>query len=135
MENIDGKHRPRWMLLCATTALAVSASLCFAQGNREAQLVGNDVAVSGGAAVCDSLDPKVCFDIYQRRMERIPAPILSDDQGDNGEWCLMVPHGQARSVWFSQATRSVWFSRATCLLVPLDAHQIAPCEANLGECR
>jgi hypothetical protein len=27
--------------------------------------------------------PKVCFDIYRRRMERIAAPIRSDDQGDN----------------------------------------------------
>jgi hypothetical protein len=80
MENINGKLRPRWMLLFATMGLAVSVSPCFAQGNREGQLV---TAPSEAVApfACDSLDPKVCLDIYQRRMERIPAII--HDQGDN----------------------------------------------------
>jgi hypothetical protein len=82
MENINGKHQPRWMLLCATTGLAVSVSFCLAQGNREAQLATAPPETATPFA-CDSLDPKVCFDVYQRRMERIPAPILSDDQGDN----------------------------------------------------
>jgi hypothetical protein len=86
MENIHGKHR--WMLLCATIGLGVSVSLCFAQGNQERQLV-TAPPETAAPFPCDSIDPKVCFDIYQRRMERIPAPILSDDQGDNGERCLM----------------------------------------------
>jgi hypothetical protein len=80
MENIHGKRQPQWMLLSATTGLAVSVSLCFAQGNREAQLL-TAPPETAMPFPCDSLDPKVCFDIYQRRMERIPAPLLSDDQG------------------------------------------------------
>ena len=83
MENIHGKHQPRWMLLCATMGLAVSVSLCFAQGNREAQLVTAPPEIAPHFPPCDSLDPKVCFDIYERRMERMPPPILSDDQRDN----------------------------------------------------
>jgi hypothetical protein len=85
MANISGEGQAsfRRMLLCAAMGLAVSVSLCFAQGNREAQLVTAAPEITTPFK-CDSLDPKVCFDIYQRRMERIPAPIISDDQGDNG---------------------------------------------------
>jgi hypothetical protein len=99
MENINGKYQPPLMLLCATMGQGVSVSLCFVQGNREAAAadLGNDAAkhVTAPPEImmpieCDSLDPKVCFDNYQRRMERIPAPTLSDDQGDNGEHCLMA---------------------------------------------
>jgi hypothetical protein len=98
MENINGKGRPRWMLLCLTMCLPLSLSPCFAQGNREAQLVTTPPEITPFA--CDSLDPRVCFDIYQRHMERIPAPTRSDDQGDNGvlaiarrlERCLSTPN-------------------------------------------
>jgi hypothetical protein len=82
MANINGKSRPRWMLLCASMCLPVSVSPCFAQGNREAQVV-TPPPETATPFPCDSLDPKVCFDIYRRRMERIAAPIRSGDQGDN----------------------------------------------------
>jgi hypothetical protein len=52
---------------------AVSVSLCFAQGDRDAsqdlQRVQEAQCLLGP---CDSLDPKVCFDMYQRRMEQLP---------------------------------------------------------------
>jgi hypothetical protein len=108
MENVIGKYRPRWMLLWATMGLAVSVSVCFAQGNREAQLV-TAPAETATPFPCDSLDPKVCFDIFLRRIERIPAPILSDNQGDNRERCLMAtpePFGYLKhDVCWSRATR------------------------------
>jgi hypothetical protein len=80
MENISGKSLTRfpWMLSCMTIGLAVSVSLCFAQGDRDAS---QDELQRVQPFACDSLDPKVCLDIYQRRMERIPATI--HDQGDN----------------------------------------------------
>ena len=85
MANINGGSQAsfRWVLSCATMGLAASVSLCFAQGNREVQLITSAPEITTPFK-CDSLDPKICFDIYQRRMEQIPAPILSDDQGDNG---------------------------------------------------
>jgi hypothetical protein len=88
-EDIHVKRQPQWILLCATMALAISLSLCFAQGNREAQLVTAPPEIAPQLP-CDSLDPKVCFDIYLRRIERMPPPILSD-QHDNAERCLMAP--------------------------------------------
>jgi hypothetical protein len=65
MENINGKCQPPLMLLCATMGLAVSVSLCFAQGDREVQLVTAPPEITTPFK-CDSLDPKVCFDIYWR---------------------------------------------------------------------
>jgi hypothetical protein len=72
MENINGKIRAsfRWTLSCATMGLAASVSLCFAQGDRNAPWELQRVQ----PFACDSLDPKVCFDIYQRRMEQLPEP-------------------------------------------------------------
>lgn len=78
MENIDGKSRAsfRWVLPCVATCLAASVSLCFAQGNRDAsQGLQRVQEVQRLLGPCDSLDPKVCFDIYQRRMEQLPEPI------------------------------------------------------------
>jgi hypothetical protein len=51
MENINGKYLPPLMLLCATMGLAISVSLCFAQSNREAQVV------TPPPFPCDILDP------------------------------------------------------------------------------
>jgi hypothetical protein len=69
---------------CATIGLVVSVSPSFA-----ADLGASQGMQPLGTALreimpfrCDSLDPQVCLDIYQRRMERIPANI--HDQGDNG---------------------------------------------------
>lgn len=59
---------------------------CFAQGNREGQLV-TPPPETATPFPCDSLDPKVGFDIYRQRMER--RPILCDDHGSNDERCLM----------------------------------------------
>jgi hypothetical protein len=111
MENINGKYQPLWMLLCATMGLAVSVSLCFGadMDNREAQLV-TAPPETAAPFPCESLDPKVCSDIYQRRMERIPAPILSDDQGDNGERCLMAT---ARNPFGGYLKQNVCPSRLT----------------------
>lgn len=75
MENISGKGRAnfRWTFSCATMGLAVSVSLGFAQGDRNApqelQRLQNAQRLLGP---CDSLDPKVCLDIYQRRVEQLP---------------------------------------------------------------
>ena len=65
-------HRP--ILRFATeTSLAVSVSFCFAQVDRDAskelQRLQEAQRLLGP---CDSLDPKVCLDIYQRRMEQLP---------------------------------------------------------------
>jgi hypothetical protein len=64
------------MLLCAAMGLAVSVSLCFAQGNREAQLVTAAPEITTPFK-CDSLDPKVCFDIYQRILQKSAPPTAS----------------------------------------------------------
>jgi hypothetical protein len=70
MENISGKSRAsfRWMLSCATVGIAVLVSPCFAADLRAAQ--GMQTLGTAPAEImpfrCDSLDPKVCFDIYGR---------------------------------------------------------------------
>jgi hypothetical protein len=65
MENISGF---RSTFACATMSLAVSVSLCFAQGDRNAPQEPQRVQ----PFACDSLDPRVCLDVYQRRMEQQP---------------------------------------------------------------
>jgi hypothetical protein len=78
MENINGKSRASfpWTFSCVTMGLAVSVSLCFAQGNRDASRDLQRVQeVQRLLGPCDSLDPKVCFDIYQRRTEQLPERI------------------------------------------------------------
>jgi hypothetical protein len=59
--------------------LAVSVSLCFAQGDRNAPQELQRVQ----PFACDSLDPKVCLDIYQRRMEQ-PAERTPDNKASPG---------------------------------------------------
>jgi hypothetical protein len=71
MENINGKSRAsfRWVLSCATIGLVVSISPCFAQGNRDATQETQRLGTALPEITpfkCDSLDPKVCFDIYWR---------------------------------------------------------------------
>jgi hypothetical protein len=73
MENINGKYQPPLMLLCATIGLAVSVSLCFAQGNREAQILTAPPEITTPLK-CDSLDPEVCFDIYRRILQKSAPP-------------------------------------------------------------
>jgi hypothetical protein len=70
MANVNGGSQAsfRWMLSCATMGLAASVSLCFAQGDRDTATELQRVQ----PFACDSLDPKVCLDIYQRRMEQLP---------------------------------------------------------------
>jgi hypothetical protein len=78
MENINGKSRASfpWTFSRVTMGLAVSVSLCFAQGNRDASRDLQRVQeVQRLLGPCDSLDPKVCFDIYQRRTEQLPERI------------------------------------------------------------
>jgi hypothetical protein len=67
MENTNGKSRAsfRCMLSCAAIGLVVSISPCFAQGNRM-QHLGTAPPEIMTPFKCDSLDPKVCFDIYSR---------------------------------------------------------------------
>jgi hypothetical protein len=48
--------------------LAVNVSLCFAQGDWDTSKELQRVQ----PFACDSLDPKACIDIYQRRMEQLP---------------------------------------------------------------
>jgi hypothetical protein len=53
-----------WTFSCVTMGLVVSISPCFAQGDREAsqepRRLQEEQSLLGP---CDSLDPKVCFDI------------------------------------------------------------------------
>ena len=78
MENINGKSRAGlwWTFSCATMGLAVSVSLCYAQTSQEMQRVQEMQRLVTAPAetatpfLCDSLDPKVCLDIYRRRMEQ-----------------------------------------------------------------
>jgi hypothetical protein len=86
MENINEKSRAsfRRMLSCATIGLVVSISPCFAQGNRDASQELQRLGASAPPEIttpfnCDSLDPKVCFDIYQRRVEQRPARTLYNE--------------------------------------------------------
>jgi hypothetical protein len=85
MENINEKSRAsfRWMLSCATIGLVVSISPCFAQGNRDAsqelQRLGAAPPEITTPFKCDSLDPKVCFDIYRRRTEQRPEGMLYNE--------------------------------------------------------
>jgi hypothetical protein len=75
MENISGKSRASfpWMLSCASIGLVVSISSCFAQGDRDAsQELQRVQEMQRLLGPCDSLDPKVCLDIYQRRIEQLP---------------------------------------------------------------
>jgi hypothetical protein len=77
MANINGGSQAsfRCVLSCATMGLAASVSLCFAQGDRDTATELQRVQ----PFACDSLDPKVCLDIYQRRMEQLPE--RKPDQG------------------------------------------------------
>jgi hypothetical protein len=69
MENINGESRAsfRWMLLCATIGIAVIVSPCFARGDRDATELQRVQPFA-----CDSLDRKICLDIYRRRIEQLP---------------------------------------------------------------
>jgi hypothetical protein len=70
MENISGKSRAsfRWMLSIVTIRIAVIVSPCFAADLGASQ--GMQRLGTAPAEImpfrCDSLDPKVCFDIYWR---------------------------------------------------------------------
>jgi hypothetical protein len=106
MGNINGNGRTRFqrMLLCATMGLAVSVSLCFAQGNRDDvslelrfQEMTRLITVPPEKVkplVCDSLAPEVCFDIYRRRMERAADAAQSSANADYRceEWGLLHPN-------------------------------------------
>jgi hypothetical protein len=80
MENINGKGRAsfRWMFSCATIGLVVSISPVL----RAADL-GAGMQRLGTAPLeitpfkCDSLDSKVCFDIYWRILNNEGAPAAS----------------------------------------------------------
>jgi hypothetical protein len=76
MENISGKSRASfWMLSCVTIGIAVIVSPCFAADLGTSQ--GTQRLGTAPAEImpfrCDSLDPKVCFDIYWR-LHNEPAP-------------------------------------------------------------
>ena len=83
MEQINGKSPASfgWTFSCATMGLAVSVSLCFAQTLQELQRVQEAQRLLTAPPeiatpfLCDSLDPKVCFDVYWRRMEQRPERI------------------------------------------------------------
>jgi hypothetical protein len=82
MENINGKSRAsfRWTPSCATIGLVVGILPCFADGNRDAsQELRRVQEMQRLLGPCDSLDPKVCFDIYRRRMEQSPEGILYNE--------------------------------------------------------
>jgi hypothetical protein len=109
MENINGKSRAsfRWTFSCATMGLAVSVSLCFAQTSQEMQRVQEiqrlvtappETAPPETATpfLCDSLDPKVCLDIYRRRLEQTPERIPDNKAWPGGEFGqATAPFGKA----------------------------------------
>jgi hypothetical protein len=76
MENISGRSRAsfRWMLSCVTIGIAVIVSPCFAadlgasQGMQRPGITPPEIMPFR----CDSLDPKVCFDIYARILNSTP---------------------------------------------------------------
>jgi hypothetical protein len=74
MQNINRISRAR-LLSWAAIGLVVSVSPCFAADLGASQ--GMQPLGTAPAEImpfrCDSLDPQVCFDIYQRRMEQLPA--------------------------------------------------------------
>jgi hypothetical protein len=77
MENISGKSRAsfRWMLSYVTIGIGVIVSPCFAAdlgASQGMQRLGT-AAPEIMPLRCDSLDPKVCFDIYWR-LHNEPAP-------------------------------------------------------------
>src|SRR5260370_12957199 len=99
MDDVDGKSRAdfRWTLSCATMGRAVSASLCFAQGNQgvphemqRLQEMQRLVTAPPATAtpwrefLCDSRVPEGCLDIYRRRMEQAPKRILYDERWAGG---------------------------------------------------
>jgi hypothetical protein len=82
------------MFSCAPMGVALSVSLCFAQGNRDdagqelqrLQDITRLVTAPPETAkplVCDSLAPEVCFDIYQRRMERAQERMVLPSAADS----------------------------------------------------
>jgi hypothetical protein len=62
MGNISGKYQP----VVRDDWPSSKRLPSFAQGNREAQFV-TAPAETATPFACDSLDPKVCFDIYRTR--------------------------------------------------------------------
>jgi hypothetical protein len=75
MENISGKSRAsfRWMLSCATIGLLVSIPTMLRAADLGTQ--GMQLGTAPPEIMpfrCDSLDPKVCFDIYGRILNSTP---------------------------------------------------------------
>jgi hypothetical protein len=74
MVNINRKSRAnfRWVLSCSTIGLLVSIPTMLRAadlGTQGMQRLGT-VPPETMPFRCDSLDPKVCFDIYQRKLEK-----------------------------------------------------------------
>jgi hypothetical protein len=78
MANINGESQGsfRWMLARATIGIAVIVSPCFAADLGASQ--GMQTLGTAPAEImpfrCDSLDPKVCFDIYGRILNNRALP-------------------------------------------------------------
>ncbi len=114
MENFNGRSRAsfRWILSCATIGLVVSISPCFAQGNRdvaqETQRLGAAPPEITPPFKCDSLDPKVCFDIYGRlHNESSPATLLWGEA--NPKEAPMAPNLGAPNV-FGTLPSGAWLA-------------------------
>jgi acyl-CoA thioesterase-1 len=114
MENSNGKSRASfpWTFSCVTMGLAVSVSLCFAQGNGDAsQELQRVQAMQRLLGPCDSLDPKVCFDIYQRRMGEfgqamVGAGVRIVALGDSSFLAVGVPQNQTYPAQMEAALRA-----------------------------
>jgi GDSL-like Lipase/Acylhydrolase family len=116
MENIDGKSRASfpWTFSCVTMGLAVSVSLCFAQTLQELQRVQEMQRLITAPPeiatpfLCDGLDPKVCLDIYQRRMEELQEAtrlIRIVALGDSSLLAVGVPQNQTYPAQLEAALR------------------------------
>jgi hypothetical protein len=111
MENISGKSRARfpWTFSCATMGLAVSVSLCFAQGNREAQIVTAPPEITMPLK-CDSLDPEVCFDIYRRILQKSAPPTATRalNWSTKLEYLHYGPPFGTAPVYYGLSTPNAW---------------------------
>ena len=91
--------------------LAVSVSLCFAQGNGDASQEQRVQEMQRLLGPCDSLDPKVCFDIYQRRMGEfgramVGAGVRIVALGDSSFLAVGVPQNQTYPAQMEAALRA-----------------------------
>jgi hypothetical protein len=99
MENLNGKSRASfpWTFSCVTIGIAVIVSPCFgadlgvSQGMQRLGIAPPEILGAAPPEImpfrCDSLDPKVCFDIYGRILNNRALPErLAPQRGIASPW-------------------------------------------------